>query len=266
MIVLAHHAIYAGTKILHRDISMDNIMFHYVPDSSREDGQRAVGVLCDFDLAQKSAEPSVDHIMKDLLQSDPRTAHIGAGMSKIEQVQPTYRTGTGPFMALDILGYYQPPAHLYRHDLESFFWVLAWFIIAYDSKTKKVRSIEEWCNNDYATVAREKASFLDRPCTLLENVASEEYKALWDTWGRKLSILYKKLHFQYITFLTLFMGRFECLWDAEFQTEQTGFGFEATKVMDRSFDGVLQDLWDFVAEREQIVTYDSFMQAVGQPL
>jgi hypothetical protein len=40
-------------------------------------------------------------------------------------------TGTVPFMAIDLLRP-DPPAHLYRHDLESFFYILVWAAINYD--------------------------------------------------------------------------------------------------------------------------------------
>lgn len=38
------------------------------------------------------------------------------------------RTGTVPFMAIDILNESPPPVHLYRHDLESLYYVLVWVV------------------------------------------------------------------------------------------------------------------------------------------
>jgi len=46
-----------------------------------------------------------------------------------------HRTGTIPFMARDLL-VENPPPRLYRHDLESFFFVLVWAAIDYDLKNK----------------------------------------------------------------------------------------------------------------------------------
>jgi len=44
------------------------------------------------------------------------------------------RTGIKPFMAIDLLRP-DPPAHMYRHDLESMFYVLAWITSRFhDSK------------------------------------------------------------------------------------------------------------------------------------
>jgi len=76
------------------DISVDNFMW------SKKTGK---GVLNDFDLAS--------------VQED-RTSPTGAE-----------RTGTIPFMALDLLtddGVSENIEHRYRHDLESFLWVLVW--------------------------------------------------------------------------------------------------------------------------------------------
>ncbi|KAJ3864438.1 hypothetical protein EV359DRAFT_41063, partial [Lentinula novae-zelandiae] len=83
--------LYEGPKIMHRDVSISNLMFH------RIDG-KLYGVLNDFDLA---------------------AFHDGSVPSTSKQ-----RTGTKPFMARDLLEH-PPPRHFYRHDLESFLYVLA---------------------------------------------------------------------------------------------------------------------------------------------
>ncbi|GAW08200.1 other 1 protein kinase [Lentinula edodes] len=83
--------LYERPKIMHRDVSISNLMFH------RIDG-KLYGVLNDFDLA---------------------TFHDGSVPSISKQ-----RTGTTPFMARDLLEH-PPPRHFYRHDLESFLYVLA---------------------------------------------------------------------------------------------------------------------------------------------
>ncbi|KAK7055340.1 other 1 protein kinase [Favolaschia claudopus] len=81
--------LYEKAHIMHRDISVANLMFHEV------DG-KMYGVLNDFDHALDFGKKSV---------------------SASKQ-----RTGTKPFMAIDLL--LEPPEHLYRHDLESFLYVL----------------------------------------------------------------------------------------------------------------------------------------------
>lgn len=100
--------------IQHSDISPKNLMY----DISTETGD-PVGVLNDFDLAFW-----VGHSAKN------------GG-----------RTGTVPYMPIDFLE--APPNHyiprLYRHDLESFGWVLAYITIAkiyYEDCTIKISSPE----------------------------------------------------------------------------------------------------------------------------
>jgi serine/threonine protein kinase len=83
--------LYEGPKIMQRDVSISNLMFQ------RIDG-KLYGVLNDFDLA---------------------AFHDGSVPSTSKQ-----RTGTKPYMARDLLTH-PPPKHYYRHDLESFLYVLA---------------------------------------------------------------------------------------------------------------------------------------------
>ncbi|KAJ6580325.1 hypothetical protein B0H10DRAFT_904714 [Mycena sp. CBHHK59/15] len=83
--------LYEGPKIMHRDVSISNLMFQ------RIDG-KLYGILNDFDLA---------------------AFHDGSVPSTSKQ-----RTGTKPYMASDLLTH-PPPKHYYRHDLESFLYVLA---------------------------------------------------------------------------------------------------------------------------------------------
>ncbi|KAJ3807773.1 hypothetical protein F5876DRAFT_47412, partial [Lentinula aff. lateritia] len=83
--------LYEGPKIMHCDVSISNLMFQ------RIDG-KLYGVLNDFDLA---------------------AFHDGSMPSTSKQ-----RTGTKRFMARDLLEH-PPQRHFYRHNLESFLYVLA---------------------------------------------------------------------------------------------------------------------------------------------
>ncbi|KAM5499615.1 hypothetical protein McanMca71_006189 [Microsporum canis] len=89
--LMAHRSLYLDGKILHRDISENNIIITD-PDSA---GGRS-GMLIDLDLAKK-------------VGSEPSGAR--------------HRTGTMEFMAIEVL---LNVDHTYRHDLESFFYVLIW--------------------------------------------------------------------------------------------------------------------------------------------
>jgi len=89
--IKAHRSLYMDGNILHRDISENNII---ITDPQRNDGFR--GMLIDLDLAKE----------------------LGSGRSGAR-----CRTGTMEFMAIEVL---LGISHTYRHDLESFFYVLLW--------------------------------------------------------------------------------------------------------------------------------------------
>ena len=99
-------------------------MFHYT------DGNKVIGILTDWDLSSTEKSTSC---LRDPGEEEDVVAEIeGADepqdtetTSKTE-ARPRYRTGRGPFLALDLLCH-KPIAHQYRHDLEAFFYVLCYF-------------------------------------------------------------------------------------------------------------------------------------------
>ncbi|KIJ62095.1 hypothetical protein HYDPIDRAFT_30647 [Hydnomerulius pinastri MD-312] len=108
------------------DISCENLMYY------EQDG-KIIGVLNDFDLAPLPSEDGT---------RCPRG---------------NKRPGTLPFMAIDLLipeGQAGQTAHLYRHDLESFIWVLTWISLQFSNgvrlkngvlnKWMKMNTIEAW--------------------------------------------------------------------------------------------------------------------------
>merc|ERR1711964_476396 len=86
-------------KILHRDVSENNIIITELPAEGAPKGR-----LIDLDLAKE-------------LDSMPSGAR--------------HRTGTMQFMAIEVL---EGKGHTYRHDLESFFYVFVWTCIRYGYK------------------------------------------------------------------------------------------------------------------------------------
>jgi len=110
-------------RIHHGDISFNNLMY----DTSATNGP--VGILNDFDLATW-----VDH---STTNND--------------------RTGTIPFMAIDMLdgGLDDRIPRLYRHDVESFIWVLAYITVAkieYKDRTIEISpstGVEDWFENNF---------------------------------------------------------------------------------------------------------------------
>ncbi len=89
--IRAHRSLYLKGGILHRDISSNNII---ITSPEKADGFR--GMLIDLDL----------------------TKERDSGPSGVR-----HRTGTMQFMAIEVL---RGVDHTYRHDLESFFYVLLW--------------------------------------------------------------------------------------------------------------------------------------------
>nr|KMM70583.1 hypothetical protein CPAG_06894 [Coccidioides posadasii RMSCC 3488] len=89
--IKAHRSLYLDGKILHRDVSENKII---ITDPNRVGGRS--GMLIDLDLAKE----------------------VGSGRSGAR-----HQTGTMEFMAIEVL---LNVDHTYRHDLESFFYVLIW--------------------------------------------------------------------------------------------------------------------------------------------
>ncbi|KAI3608528.1 other 1 protein kinase [Moniliophthora roreri] len=119
-------------KILHRDISVNNLMYR-----QKEDGT-ICGVLNDFDLSC---------FLKD----------HSAPTSRL-------RTGTKPFLARDLLvspSETTVSQHYVRHDLESFFYVFAWIICRFhDGAEISSPPFQEWCDGSWRDVARVKLELI----------------------------------------------------------------------------------------------------------
>ncbi|KAH8812673.1 hypothetical protein F5884DRAFT_832286 [Xylogone sp. PMI_703] len=141
--ITGHKSLLENGKILHQDISENNIIITepITEEDSREEGPR--GRLIDLDLAKE-------------LDSAPSGA--------------SHRTGTMQFMAIEVL---QGKGHTYRHDLESFFYVFIWMCIRYgygnpgDGKIRKSRSVvtsrlRGWYTGIYSEIGRNKLGDMDK--------------------------------------------------------------------------------------------------------
>ena len=94
-----------------------------------------------------------------------------------------YRTGTGPFMAINLLDADAIPPNQYRHDLESFFWVLTWFVATHNPIQHTLGRINEWLNADLNAVYDAKRMFLRnlRRATKILSKGSPRYKSIKST-------------------------------------------------------------------------------------
>ncbi|KAF8522008.1 hypothetical protein JB92DRAFT_2888933 [Gautieria morchelliformis] len=98
--VQAHLNLYQKANILHRDVSMGNILIN--TDEGAGEGNR--GILIDLDYA----------VRLEKLDTAPKTV------------------GTRRFMSRNLLQKKHASSHSYLDDLESFYYVLSWLICEYD--------------------------------------------------------------------------------------------------------------------------------------
>ncbi|KAF5379652.1 hypothetical protein D9757_009230 [Collybiopsis confluens] len=124
-ILQIHRWLYEHPKILHRDLSMHNIMI-------RREGDKVYGVLNDFNLSSFRAQMDKD------------------------------RTGTKPFMSQDLLDAKWDKRHLYRHDLESLFYIILIVSCHYSAPTIRApsRPFKSWFDRADQDVAHAKLLFL----------------------------------------------------------------------------------------------------------
>jgi hypothetical protein len=129
--IKGHRSLYCEGRILHRDISENNLI---ITDTKQEGDPR--GTLIDLDLAKG-------------LDGGPSGAR--------------HRTGTMEFMAIEVL---EGRPHTYRHDMESLFYVFLWVIIRHSQgaghglpEGSRLRSWYRW---SYAEIANTKRGHMDK--------------------------------------------------------------------------------------------------------
>jgi hypothetical protein len=72
--------------------------------------------------------------VKGIVNDWDMASHLDA-TGEVPTSTARHRTGTIPFMASDLLDN-DPPPHLYRHDLESFFYILVWAAVHFDIQNR----------------------------------------------------------------------------------------------------------------------------------
>lgn len=98
--------------------------------------------------------------------------------------QGTDRTGTVPFMALELLcrGYWEGKIErVYGHDLESFAWVIIYLGFTNDETLETLPAVD-WYTSDYNECRQKKDAFLFRATTNVKNSAHMVYgkQQPWD--------------------------------------------------------------------------------------
>ena len=161
MVLVVHHWVYETSHILHRDLSTNNIMWYRI-------GDKVYGVLCDWDLAEAQTDevispiPSCERLCPpDVVKSAALAQSDDNAKPQELPVKPRYGIGTGPFMAMDLLRRsLVPPKHLYRHDLESLFYILVCVCVTLDLKKKAFRRFSVWEQKALEDIGRRKKQFL----------------------------------------------------------------------------------------------------------
>lgn len=104
--------------------------------------------------AQKDGKPIFRKDGQPLLKGVVNNWDMASALNEKKQVPLSatqHRTGTLPFMSIDLLERV-PPRHYYRHDLESFFYILLWAVLRYDLKNGLRRplppSLAKWHSSD----------------------------------------------------------------------------------------------------------------------
>ncbi|KAF9060933.1 hypothetical protein BDP27DRAFT_1491029 [Rhodocollybia butyracea] len=201
-----HHRAYKKGRYLHRDISETNLMMDRLEDGS------VVGVLSDWDLSS----PVDDHGSIAPLNSE--------------------RTGTYPFLAADLLTD-TPPEHLYRHDLESFFYVLIWLGLHYSLNGEALPTVhpevKAWDDDDCHDSAQKDKRRMFISHSGVEDFCEEfnpSFAPLVDQWIIPLHT--KVFH------------------PAFLRKEEFKYGSDPTEYDDITLDGLL--------------TFENFMEAIGE--
>lgn len=182
-------------------------------------GDKIIGVLTDWDLAeQKSEGDEADYVtecLENLAKGDPSNADAllshrpgpplsggwlpdsidegsDTSVGEVERRRKAkYRTGTGPFMVIDLQQADGPPYHLYRHDLGSF-WVLTWFCAVFDPTTRTLGIIPSWHQQNLRAVGAAKEGFLKSKAIFDVTFAKthNDSRCFLNTWIQPLRVLF----------------------------------------------------------------------------
>ncbi|KAI0782008.1 hypothetical protein C8Q75DRAFT_737818 [Abortiporus biennis] len=259
--VSAHYYVYTVAGILHRDVSITNLMFLRV-------GNTVIGILLDWDLAVGASPKEQKEEVLQLrgiklegavaVKSDSGPHSHGAKLLSSMEAAPAarqpqtedkwasmrFKTGTPPFMALELLKTTPPPLHLYRYDLESFFYVLVWFCATFDPKTSTMGEISKWQLSD-VSIWESKIKFLQAEDELLDVMAKAgpRYQFLITEWIRPLGEVF---------------GEIFSLSNQIFSSKERIKG-RAKAPQDRRKGVQLDDPTELESKLDRLATYENFM-------
>jgi hypothetical protein len=105
------------------------------------------------------------------------------------------RTGTVPFMAMELLtldAIAGNVEHVYRHDAESFIWVLTWMCLRYEGGKlrEKDRPLDGWLAVDAVSCAKEKTHFMYQGIRSKQLRTPESHSVSWEVAKKCLAMVY----------------------------------------------------------------------------
>ncbi|KAH9477135.1 hypothetical protein JR316_0011051 [Psilocybe cubensis] len=162
------HARLLEKHILHRDISMANIMIHRPSQGSSNDTNTSSAEVQKPSTSVVASKRSVVSAKGILIDLDyALITNDESGKETQREADATgHRTGTLPFMAIDILMNATEGEHQAHHDIESFFYVLLWIMLQYagpsgierqDLDIKSVDTFKGWIHGrDIALIGATK--------------------------------------------------------------------------------------------------------------
>lgn len=126
----------------------------------------------------------------------------------LPRVPRTYRTGTIPFMTIDLLRdkYWDGDAErLFAHELEAFIWILPFVSLRYqDQKAQKNTPVDRWITSDHNACRKAKWSWADAPD--LEEAGTkvqDDFRKEWPLARRLLSTDFARVWKEIVTRLML---------------------------------------------------------------
>ncbi|KAH9939899.1 hypothetical protein B0H21DRAFT_794881 [Amylocystis lapponica] len=275
-VVRAHHWVWTTSGVLHHDISTSNIMFY------RDANRHVVGVLCDWDMAEEKLsdgeyQASDAHFLSVRLipRKDPAATTVPQGrtlstideqddtpqtIKGLDQIipgehppRPRYRTGTGRFIALDVLLEKEPPLHRYRYELESFFFLISYVCAVFDPKEHKFRPFSgAWERGNLEDVSDAKLNFYMNWKSFESSFdhSHEDFRTLVDKWVTPLWRLFRSAAKKRTDIDDLVDSR----------------NTEAMEGMDGMVAKLDAEIEHLVTAWREMITYGAFMKCLGLPL
>ncbi|KAA1470057.1 hypothetical protein DENSPDRAFT_835761 [Dentipellis sp. KUC8613] len=171
-IVRFHRVAYLKAHIIQGDLNTSNLML------KRNTDGKAIGVLNDWDMAQRIDE-------------------------QLKEAKSEFGGGTTAFMALDLLRQ-TTRCQMYRHDLESFIWILIWCVFHFEFESKEavpevdagehIEPIMNWDADGNNMMWYEKVHLLEKGPDVASWKVQDAFKPLHEKWVVPLFKMLKTAH------------------------------------------------------------------------